>query len=76
MSTTTESSSAPARPPEPPPSTPSDHLDRLEAESIHIFREVVAECDKPVLLYSIGKDSSALLHLARKAFAPGRLSLV
>src|SRR5271166_4142077 len=50
-----------------------DHLDRLEAESIHIFREVAAECDKPVLLYSIGKDSSALLHLARKAFAPGKL---
>src|SRR5271157_6074128 len=50
-----------------------DHLDRLEAESIHIFREVAAECDKPVLLYSIGKDSSVLLHLARKAFYPGRL---
>src|SRR5271157_3340025 len=50
-----------------------DHLDRLEAESIHIFREVAAECDKPVLLYSIGKDSAVLLHLARKAFFPGRL---
>jgi sulfate adenylyltransferase subunit 2 len=50
-----------------------DHLDRLEAESIHIFREVAAECDKPVLLYSIGKDSAVLLHLARKAFFPGKL---
>jgi sulfate adenylyltransferase subunit 2 len=49
------------------------HLDRLEAESIHIMREVVAECARPVLLYSIGKDSSVLLHLALKAFGPGRL---
>ena len=49
-----------------------DHLQRLEAESIHIFREVVAECDKPVLLYSVGKDSSVMLHLALKAFAPAR----
>jgi sulfate adenylyltransferase subunit 2 len=49
------------------------HLERLEAESIHIFREVVAECERPVLLYSIGKDSAVLLHLARKAFAPGAL---
>jgi sulfate adenylyltransferase subunit 2 len=48
-------------------------LDRLEAESIFIFREVVATCDNPVLLYSIGKDSSVLLHLARKAFYPGPL---
>jgi sulfate adenylyltransferase subunit 2 len=48
-------------------------LDRLEAESIFIFREVVATCDNPVLLYSIGKDSSVLLHLARKAFHPGSL---
>jgi sulfate adenylyltransferase subunit 2 len=48
------------------------HLRRLESESIHIFREVVAECDKPVLLYSVGKDSSVLLHLALKAFAPAR----
>ncbi len=46
------------------------HLQRLEAESIHIFREVVAECEKPVMLYSIGKDSSVMLHLARKAFYP------
>src|SRR6266404_6894776 len=47
-----------------------DYLQRLEAESIHIFREVVAECEKPVMLYSIGKDSSVMLHLALKAFAP------
>jgi sulfate adenylyltransferase subunit 2 len=46
------------------------HLQRLEAESIHIMREVVAECDKPVMLYSIGKDSAVMLHLARKAFFP------
>ncbi|MEN5146039.1 sulfate adenylyltransferase subunit CysD [Brevundimonas diminuta] len=46
------------------------HLERLEAESIHILREVAAECARPVLLYSIGKDSAALLHLARKAFDP------
>jgi sulfate adenylyltransferase subunit 2 len=48
------------------------HLRRLESESIHIFREVVAECDQPVLLYSVGKDSSVLLHLALKAFAPAK----
>lgn len=46
------------------------HLDRLEAESIHVFREVIAECDKPVMLYSIGKDSAVMLHLAVKAFYP------
>ena len=46
------------------------HLDRLEAESIHIMREVVAEADKPVMLYSVGKDSAVMLHLARKAFYP------
>jgi sulfate adenylyltransferase subunit 2 len=46
------------------------HLDRLEAESIHIFREVIAECDKPVMLYSIGKDSAVMLQLAVKAFYP------
>jgi sulfate adenylyltransferase subunit 2 len=46
------------------------HLDRLEAESIHIIREVVAEAERPVMLYSIGKDSSVMLHLARKAFHP------
>ena len=48
-------------------------LARLEAESIHILREVYAEAERPVLLYSIGKDSSVLLHLALKAFSPGRL---
>ena len=49
------------------------HLEQLEAESIHILREAVAESDNPVMLYSIGKDSSVLLHLARKAFYPGRV---
>ncbi|OFA30978.1 sulfate adenylyltransferase small subunit [Glaciecola punicea] len=49
------------------------HLKELEAESIHIFREVAAEFDNPVMLYSVGKDSSVLLHLARKAFAPGTI---
>jgi sulfate adenylyltransferase subunit 2 len=49
------------------------HLQQLEAESIYIIREAVAECTKPVLLYSIGKDSAVLLHLALKAFAPGKL---
>lgn len=48
------------------------HLQRLEAESIHIMREVVAECARPVFLYSIGKDSSVMLHLAMKAFYPAR----
>ena len=47
------------------------HLQQLEAESIHIIREVAAGFDNPVMLYSIGKDSSVMLHLARKAFAPG-----
>lgn len=46
------------------------HLDELEAEAIYIIREVVAECEKPVMLYSIGKDSSVMLHLALKAFYP------
>ncbi len=49
------------------------HLDRLEAESIHILRETAAEATRPVMLYSIGKDSAAMLHLARKAFFPGPL---
>lgn len=49
------------------------HLKQLEAESIHIFREVAAEFENPVMLYSVGKDSSVLLHLARKAFAPGKI---
>ena len=48
------------------------HLKQLEAESIHIFREVAAEFDNPVMLYSIGKDSSVMLHLALKAFFPGK----
>src|SRR3954453_9529993 len=59
---------------DPPPTTtttPLDHLRALEAESIHIFREVVAEFEHPVMLYSIGKDSSVLLRLAQKAFHPG-----
>jgi sulfate adenylyltransferase subunit 2 len=47
------------------------HLQRLEAESLHIMREVVCESDNPVMLYSIGKDSAVMLHLARKAFFPG-----
>jgi sulfate adenylyltransferase subunit 2 len=46
------------------------HFQRLEAESIHVMREVVAECERPVMLYSIGKDSSVMLHLAKKAFFP------
>jgi sulfate adenylyltransferase subunit 2 len=55
-------------------STPTvSHLKQLEAQSIHIFREVAAEFDNPVMLYSVGKDSSVLLHLARKAFAPGKI---
>src|SRR5215203_77127 len=48
-----------------------DHLRALEAESIHILREVVAEFERPVMLYSIGKDSSVMLRLAQKAFYPG-----
>ena len=49
------------------------HLDRLEAESIHILRETVAEAERPVMLYSIGKDSAVMLHLAKKAFFPSPL---
>ena len=49
------------------------HLERLEAESIHIMRETVAESENPVMLYSVGKDSAVMLHLARKAFHPSRL---
>src|SRR4051794_23060186 len=52
-------------------STTLTHLRALEAESIHIFREVAAEFSKPVMLYSIGKDSSVMLRLAQKAFYPG-----
>lgn len=51
---------------------PLTHLQRLEAESIHIMREVVAEAENPVMLYSIGKDSSVMLHLAMKAFYPAK----
>ena len=51
-------------------STPLTHLQRLEAESIHIMREVVAEAENPVMLYSVGKDSAVMLHLAKKAFFP------
>ena len=49
------------------------HLQQLEAESIHIIREVAAEFDNPVMLYSVGKDSAVMLHLARKAFHPGKI---
>src|SRR5437660_4926555 len=51
---------------------PLTHLQRLEAEAIHIMREVVAEADNPVMLYSIGKDSSVMLHVAMKAFYPAK----
>src|SRR5579872_6338259 len=55
-----------------PTTAPSlDHLRMLEAEALHIIREVVAEFERPVMLYSIGKDSSCLLRLAQKAFHPG-----
>jgi sulfate adenylyltransferase subunit 2 len=54
------------------PAAPRTHLDDLEAESIYIFREVMASFQNPVMLYSIGKDSSVLLHLLRKAFYPGK----
>src|SRR5580704_17202389 len=53
------------------PAARLSHLRLLEAESIHVFREVAAEFEKPVMLYSIGKDSSVMLRLAQKAFAPG-----
>ncbi len=54
------------------PSHRLSHLEKLEAESIHIIREVAAECEKPVMLYSIGKDSAVMLHLAMKAFYPSK----
>src|SRR5215468_2923612 len=71
---------APTKPEAPVPSPHSigrdphmlTHLQRLEAESIQIFREVVAECERPVMLYSIGKDSSVMLRLAAKAFYPSK----
>lgn len=55
------------------PSLRMTHLRQLEAEAIHILREVVAEFERPCMFYSIGKDSTVMLHLARKAFAPGRI---
>jgi len=51
---------------------PLTHLEALEAEAIHIMREAVAESERPVMLYSVGKDSAVMLHVARKAFSPGR----
>jgi len=63
----------PTTPPVMPDAYRMTHLAQLEAESIHIMREVVAEFDNPVMMYSIGKDSSVMLHLARKAFFPARL---
>jgi sulfate adenylyltransferase subunit 2 len=59
---------APAQPQ--PAAVTLTHLQRLEAESIHVMREVVAECERPVMLYSVGKDSAVMLHLAAKAFFP------
>ena len=56
-----------------PTRTRTDHLKLLESEAIHVFREVVAELSKPVLLFSGGKDSLVLVKLAEKAFAPGRI---
>ena len=47
------------------------HLQKLESEAIHIMREVTAQADNPVMLYSVGKDSAVMLHLAKKAFYPG-----
>ena len=65
--------SAPTPRPDPaPPAFSLTHLKRLEAESIFIIREVAAEFERPVMLYSIGKDSAVMLHLARKAFAPAK----
>src|SRR5580700_1013469 len=52
--------------------SPLPHLARLEAESIHILREIAAECERPVMLYSVGKDSAVMLRLAVKAFFPAR----
>src|SRR5664280_2500213 len=55
------------------PLKPLTHLQYLESESIHILREAVSESDRPVMLYSMGKDSSVMLHLALKAFYPSKL---
>jgi sulfate adenylyltransferase subunit 2 len=67
-------STAAASPPADPPLTAGrlTHLQRLEAEAIHIMREAVAEAERPAMLYSVGKDSSVMLHLARKAFYPSK----
>jgi sulfate adenylyltransferase subunit 2 len=71
MNVTTPPAHGAALAPEAAPSRPRlTHLQRLEAEAIHIMRETVAETENPVMLYSIGKDSSVMLHLARKAFSP------
>jgi sulfate adenylyltransferase subunit 2 len=64
---------ATASPTLPLPPKAMTHLDKLEAEAIHIIREVAADCEKPVMLYSIGKDSAVMLHLAMKAFYPAKL---
>jgi sulfate adenylyltransferase subunit 2 len=61
----------PERRPDPAPGRRLTHLERLEAESIHIMREVAAQAQRPVMLYSVGKDSSVMLRLAQKAFHPG-----
>ncbi len=66
-------SSSPSPEPAPGARYNLTHLKQLEAESIHIIREVVAESANPVMLYSIGKDSSVMVRLAQKAFSPGRL---
>ena len=60
-------------PARPAPAAPPDHLDLLEAHAVFVMREVAAECERPVLLFSGGKDSAVLLRLAEKAFRPGRL---
>jgi len=72
---TTQQAAQPETPPgaATPAAAALGHLERLEAESIHIFREVIAECEKPVMLYSVGKDSAVMLHLALKAFHPAPL---
>src|ERR1700754_3525294 len=57
---------------EPPLNRTLSHLQSLESDSIHIIREAVADSERPVMLYSIGKDSGVMLHLARKAFYPAR----
>jgi sulfate adenylyltransferase subunit 2 len=71
---TAQAPEAPELAQEAPALTPAalNHLKRLEAESIHIFREVAAECERPVMLYSIGKDSAVMLRLAQKAFHPSK----